>query len=147
MTDIVINREISTSPEVLFEFLVHADKLVQWLGVSARIDATPGGEFLVKITDGDTAVGSYVEVVPHHRCVFTWGWAESADVPPGSSTVAIDLERTPGGTRLTLTHSGLPTDTAPGHRAGWTYFLDRFTNAGTGIANPPVDVSPIQEDS
>jgi uncharacterized protein YndB with AHSA1/START domain len=32
-----------------------------------------------------------VEVVENQRVVFTWGWERGPAVPPGSTTVAIEL--------------------------------------------------------
>ena len=45
---------------------------------------------------------------PPLRVVMTWGWDGSDEVPPGSSTVRIELDATDAGTRVRLTHTGLP---------------------------------------
>lgn len=71
----------------------------------------------------DIAVGNYLEVVPPRRMVFTWGWQDSAHVPPGSSTVTITLSPTETGTLLELAHAGLPGGQGDEHRVGWAHFL------------------------
>ena len=45
-------------------------------------------------------------------------------VPPGSTTVEIDLVEEAGETTLRLVHHGLPPEAVPDHQQGWTYFLD-----------------------
>jgi len=53
-------------------------------------------------------------------------------VPPGSSTVEIDLEPDGQGTRLKLVHRGLPEAAIAPHTEGWDYFLPRLTNVAEG---------------
>jgi uncharacterized protein YndB with AHSA1/START domain len=66
-----------------------------------------------------------VELVPHRRLVFTYGWEDGRlGVPPESTTVEIDLVETAGTTTLRLVHHGLPPETVPDHQQGWSYFLD-----------------------
>jgi uncharacterized protein YndB with AHSA1/START domain len=75
--------------------------------------------------NGATVVGRFVELVPHRRVVFTYGWEDGRlDVAPGSTTVEIGLTEEAGRTTLRLVHHGLPPETATDHERGWTYFLD-----------------------
>ena len=74
--------------------------------------------------DGATVVGRFVELVPHRRVVFTYGWEDGRlGVPPETTTVEIDLVEEDGATTVRLIHHGLPPATAPDHERGWTYFL------------------------
>ena len=68
---------------------------VQWMADDATLDPRPGGVVRWTHANGDTCSGEYVELVPARRVVFTYGW-ERADVeiPPGSTTVEIDLTAT-----------------------------------------------------
>ncbi len=145
MTELVLTQTIDAPPTVVFEFLTEPELLLRWLGISAEMDPQPGGIFRVDITGGDVARGAYLDVVPDKRVSFTWGWEDNDGVPPGSSTVTIELTATAEGTDLVLTHVGLPEDAVAGHRRGWVYFTDRLTIAATGRTNPPVDVSQIAE--
>ncbi|TMF55643.1 MAG: SRPBCC domain-containing protein [Chloroflexi bacterium] len=66
------------------------------------------------------------------KVVFTWGWQGSPTVPPGSSTVEIDLEPDGDGTRLRLVHRGLPEAALASHTEGWDYFLPRLVSVAEG---------------
>ena len=64
-----------------------------------------------------------MELERPRRLVYTWGWEPGADgpnpVPPGSSTVEIELEPVDGGTRLRFTHRDLPgVEAAQSHARG-----------------------------
>lgn len=145
MSEIVLTQSIDAPPSVVFEFLTKPELLLRWMGISVDIDPQPGGLFRVDITGGDVARGTYVDVVPDQRVSFTWGWEGNDGVPPGSSTVTIELAATADGTNLVLTHVGLPDDAVADHRDGWIYFTDRLAAAATGQTNPPVDMSQIAE--
>jgi uncharacterized protein YndB with AHSA1/START domain len=71
--------------------------------------------------------GHFVELDPPRRLVFTYGWdGDLMGLPPGSSTVEIDLEERPSGTTLRLSHREIPPDVVEEHRRGWIYFLARL---------------------
>jgi uncharacterized protein YndB with AHSA1/START domain len=82
--------------------------------------------------------GEYLEVVPPHRVVVSWGIAGSDDFPPGSSRVEFHLTPTSNGTALHLVHVGLPETYANGHSAGWAHYVVRLQLASLG-ADPGVD--------
>ena len=71
------------------------------------------------------------------RIVFSWGW-ELPDnpMPPGSSTVEIELEPDgPDGsaTIVRLTHRGLPVPPLrEQHRLGWEHYLERLAEVAAG---------------
>ncbi len=76
------------------------------------------------------AQGEFVEVRRPDTIVFTWGWAGSDDVPPGSTTVEIVLEVAGQGTLLRLRHTGLPDESAAAlHTEGWEMYLGRLADA------------------
>lgn len=130
--DLVMSERIRATPDQVFEFLVQPDKMIRWMGVDARLEPAPGGEFWVNVTGTDIASGTFVEVDPPRRVVFTWGWEGSADVPPGSSTVSFTLTADGDDTIVELVHSGLPGGQHDEHRGGWTYFADRLVRAAAG---------------
>lgn len=136
---VIVEREleIAASPERVWAFLVDPDKAVRWMGVSALLDARPGGEYRVVVLPGHTASGEFVELDPPHRIVFTWGWEPEGDepsaVPPGSSTIEIELVPSGEGTLLRFTHRDLPTpESAASHGHGWDHYLDRLEAASAG---------------
>jgi uncharacterized protein (TIGR03086 family) len=88
-----------------------------------------GGEYRWTIAPGHTAAGTFTEVEPSKRIVYTWGWEGQADLPPGASTVTITLEPAEGGTRVRLVHEGLTDEQATGHAEGWQHYWDRLLDA------------------
>ena len=124
---------IEARPETVFRLLTEPKEYVRWKGKLAELEPRPGGAFRVDfLNDKDIAVGKYVELIPARRVVFTWGWEGNQIVPPGSSTVEIDLEPDGDGTRLRLVHRGLPDEAIPTHTEGWDFFLPRLTNVAEG---------------
>ena len=87
------------------------------------LDARPGGVYRCEINDTHTVVGQYLLVEPPHRVAFTWGFAGSEAVPPGSSTVTVTLTPTPGGTLVRLVHTGLPHPTLGAQQECWRGYL------------------------
>ncbi|MBI4172805.1 MAG: SRPBCC domain-containing protein [Actinobacteria bacterium] len=128
MTDVVVTRLIAASPATVFSFFTDAERWTSWQGVDGEVDARPGGVFRIRMPGAQVASGRFVEVVPEQRLVFTWGWeGEAPPVPPGSTTVVIELEPDEAGTLLRLTHSALaPPPVAELHRQGWERYLERL---------------------
>jgi uncharacterized protein YndB with AHSA1/START domain len=131
----VIERVITIDapPETVFRLLTDPVQYVTWKGRLAELEPRPGGRFRVEFASTkDVAAGKYVEVIPGRRVVFTWGWEGNEMVPPGSSTVEIDLTPLGSGTRLRLVHRGLPQVAIASHTEGWDYFLPRLTDVAEG---------------
>ena len=74
----------------MFPFLTEPDKIVLWKGVDATVEAAPGGVYRVNVT-GTKRGGSTSRSIRPNRVVFTWGWIDDEQLPPGSSTVTIEL--------------------------------------------------------
>jgi uncharacterized protein YndB with AHSA1/START domain len=138
-----VEREVAidASPETVWEFLVDPAKATRWMGMTASLEARPGGEYRVEVIPGHVARGEFVEVERPRRLVHTWGWEPGADgeanaVPPGSSTIEIELIPDGDGTMLRFTHRDLTSgEAAQSHAHGWDHYLDRLaTVAGGGDA-------------
>lgn len=129
-----VEVRIAAAPETVFDFLVDPDKLVQWMGRSARLDPRPGGVFHCDMNGANVAGGEYLEVDPPRRAVFTWGWeGEGASVEPGCSTVEVLLEPDGEGTHLRLIHRGLPSEeSVDKHGQGWEHYMGRLAKAAAG---------------
>lgn len=124
---------IAAPPEHVFRYWVEPDLLASWLGISAQVEAHPGGEFRFEVAPGEWCVGTYVELDPPHRLVVTWGWASGRiDLPPGSTRVEVDFKEVDGGTQLDLVHSGLAGDALRLHADGWPRFLGRLVAVVAG---------------
>jgi uncharacterized protein YndB with AHSA1/START domain len=123
--------------EEVYELLVDPDRFVEWMADDATLDPVPGGTIRWTHANGDSCSGTYVELVPARRVVFTYGWERAAvQIPPGSTTVEIDLvPRAGGSTLLRLVHRGLDDLAADAHAGGWSHYLDRLR--GTAEGTPP----------
>ena len=120
-----------------FALITQPDRLRRWQVVTARVDLRAGGDYRWTIIPGHAVAGTFTEVDPGRRVVFTWGWEGSPDLPPGTSTVVVTLEPAAGGTMVHLTHEGLSAEQEASHAAGWTHYLDRLVTAATaGDAGP-----------
>ena len=120
-----------------FALITQPDRLRRWQVVTARVDLRAGGDYRWTIIPGHAVAGTFTEVDPGRRVVFTWGWEGSPDLPPGTSTVVVTLEPAEGGTMVHVTHEGLSAEQEASHAAGWTHYLDRLVTAATaGDAGP-----------
>ena len=128
-TDVLAHEvRIEARPEIVFEFLTDPDKMTQWKGDSAQLDARPGGVYRVQIGQA-VVVGEFVELDPPRRVVFTWGWEGNDAVPPGSTTVEVTLTPDGEATILRLVHRDLPEEQRAEHEGGWKHFLPRLAIA------------------
>lgn len=129
-----VEVRIAASPETVFDFFTEPDRMIQWMGRSARLDPRVGGEFYCDINADAVASGEYVALEPPRRVVFTWGWnGEDSVTPPGSSTVEVLLEAEGEETTVRLVHTDLPSvESARKHGHGWRHYLDRLSLAATG---------------
>ena len=142
---IVFERElqIAARPETVWQFLVEPEKLARWKGrLAEAFDPRPGGGYRIEVIPGHVAAGEFVELDPPRRLVYTWGWEPDADgpnvVPPGASTVEIELVPEADGTRLRFLHRDLPSEeSAQRHALGWNHYLERLeVVAGGGDPGP-----------
>lgn len=137
--EVVVQRWIAASPDTVFSFFTDGDRWAAWQGVAAEVDARPGGALRVVMPDAAVAAGEFLEVVQPVRITFTWGWhGNDIPLPPGSSSVTIELRQADGGTMLKLTHAGLPPDLRDLHEMGWQRYLGRLALRATG-GNPGPD--------
>jgi uncharacterized protein YndB with AHSA1/START domain len=127
---------IAAPARVVYELLTDPHAFGEWMAADAVLDPRPDGMIRWRHANGDVCRGRFVELVPHRRVVFTYGW-ERADVgiPPGSTTVEIDLSDADGVTTLRLTHRGLSGPAADAHSAGWQHYLARLGMLAEG--HPP----------
>ena len=142
--DVVVERWIGAPPETVFSFFADPARWLQWQGVDATIEPRAGGTFRMNVRGDGYASGRFIEVVPPKRLVFTWGWEGQDHLPPGSTTVEVELHSDGDGTRLTLRHRDLPSvEAAAQHRAGWDHYLDRLTMIAAG-RDPGPDPSVVR---
>ncbi|AOW93752.1 TIGR03086 family protein [Rhodococcus sp. WMMA185] len=128
---------VPLDPDATFDLVTKPERLRRWQAVAARVDLHAGGEYRWTIVPGHSAAGTFREVEPGRRVVFSWGWEGDDELPPGSSIVSVTLTPTTGGTEVRLVHDGLDDVQAARHAEGWDHYLDRLVAAATtGDAGP-----------
>ena len=106
---------------------------------SITIVEEPGGIYRCEVIPGHIARGEFVELDAPRRLVFTWGWDGESNVPPGSSTIEVELTPEGDGTSLRFVHKDLPNAEAiASHAHGWDHYLPRLETAAGG-GNPGED--------
>jgi uncharacterized protein YndB with AHSA1/START domain len=138
---LVVERRVAAPPSAVYAYLTDSNRWAQWQGVDATIEARPGGLFRILMPAGQTARGQFVELVPDRRVVFTWGFVDVPGIPPGSTTVEIDLIPEGDATLVRLTHRGLRDDDVAVHRVGWEHYVPRLVAAASGV-DPGPDSTP-----
>ena len=121
-TEIRIERVLPATIGRVYDAWTRADLLVQWycpnpkLALLVQADVRTGGSYVVEM--GPHVVrGTYLEVEPPHRLVFSWKWDGTDDEP---TRVEVELSEVPDGTRMLLSHTGFATaEDAANHRQGW----------------------------
>lgn len=136
-----VEQRVSAPPVKVYAYLTRSELWARWQGVAASVDAIPGGVLEMRMANGQVAQGRFVELVPDSRVVFTWGWIGSDELPPGSSTVEIELVPDGDGTLIRLSHRDLPPEQVPPHELGWRHYLPRLVTVSTG-ADPGPDPGP-----
>jgi len=133
MDPIVREVKIAAPAEQVFAYLTEPEKLKRWQVASADVDLRVGGEYSMDVASGHIARGSFIEIDPPRRLVYTFGWQDHDLVGPGSTTIEIDLEQDGDFTLLHFVHSGFPNeDEVAAHTKGWTHYLARLEIAASG---------------
>lgn len=141
MADIKLQQRIGAPPAKVYRYLTDSKKWRMWQGVDAEIEPVPGGVFSMVMGSGMNARGRFIELVADQRVVFTWGWVGHDGIPPGSTTVEIELFPDGSGTLLTLTHRSIPEGEAPMQKMGWEHYLPRLSVVASG-KDPGEDPGP-----
>ena len=109
-----------TSAEALRHWLAPADYLVTLSEADFRV----GGSYRVSMKPPHkdithTVNGTYREIVPEEKLVFTWQWEDDAD-DAGETLVTVQFEDNGAETALLLTHELFPNAEARDkHAQGW----------------------------
>lgn len=111
-------------PKMLAKFMTPGDTMTV---PRAETDPREGGRFEIIMATPEKELphcGTYLEVTPHSRLVFTWESPHSID----GSTVTLDFRPSDdGATEIELTQVKFASDSAvEGHRKGWTAILEEL---------------------
>jgi uncharacterized protein YndB with AHSA1/START domain len=145
-----LRRLLPATPEEVFDAWTRPELMMEWLAPRplttpvARVDLREGGAYRIEMQAADgarhVATGTYLEVVPGERLVFTWGW----EGPNRRETlVTIELHRRGDETELVLRHARFASaEERDSHRDGWTSALEKLAELATrnatarGAAHP-----------
>ncbi len=133
-----INKEINAPIERVFQAWVQAEKIKHWFAPGkvmtvprAEIDLQEGGSYLIHMHNPEEnedyiVTGTYEEIIPNQRLVFTWGWQHSEE----RTKVAIELKKiNENKTMLTLMHTGFVEQaSADKHNMGWNGCIVNLEN-------------------
>ena len=134
LPSLTIVRTIKAPPARVWAAITQPEQMLQWWGpdagptLSAQADVRPGGRFSIvfRLCNGDehNPTGTYREVIPERKLVFTWEWV---GMPERESLVTFLLAPSASGTELTLIHEQLPDEAARvSHAQGWSGLLDKL---------------------
>ena len=131
---LTLRRRFAAPREAVFAAWTDPQKLSRWFGparvsvLEAEVAAFAGGRFRIVMLDDEggrhEVGGTYREVAPPERLVFTWAWKSA---PERESVVTLRLAEAEGGTLLTLAHEAFADEATRGrHAHGWTGSLDKL---------------------
>jgi uncharacterized protein YndB with AHSA1/START domain len=133
---LTLSRHYPVAPEKVWRAWTDPQAVKRWWGPTpgepvslAELDVRVGGRFRIVFGGPDgklhECAGTYKEVVPNRKLVFTWCWPNST--PERVSVVTIVFKDLNGKTELVFTHEQLFDEAArDGHKRGWTGALDKL---------------------
>ena len=130
---IVFHRQIARPVAKVWAALTDPERLTDWFA-EAKLDRLEvGGTIALYFTGANyRSLAKIVTCEP--MTTFAWRWTELDGSK--ASIVRWDLEPDGDGCRLTLTHSGLPLEEAPGVGAGWHAHLQAIEDGADGVFTP-----------
>ncbi len=125
-----MSRRFNASQERVYRAFAEGDLVAQWFGPDGfdctvhEYDARPGGGYSVIMCSPEGTQhplsGTFHEVTPFDRLVFTWIWGGEGDLAGRETLVELDFVPVGDQTELRLTHTMLPSEEACNqHRGGW----------------------------
>lgn len=135
---LTVKRTINADKETIFKALTDEEIMKKWFfagpdGWSATVKskAKVGEEYKIDMhgeNDTYTHTGTFKEVVPNDKIVFTWNSKSVQD-----TLVTITLTEQNGGTEVKLVHEFMPSkEMKENHTKGWTVILERLDSVVTG---------------
>jgi uncharacterized protein YndB with AHSA1/START domain len=146
---VIVERSFDAPVELVWLMWTDPQHFAAWYGPEgvtvtvAKMEVRPGGTRLfcmaMQTPNGPMEmwfVGEYREVVENARLVYTEALSDEfgnvstpahAGAPAGHQTtteVSVELEEIAGGTKMLMTHTGIPAD-SPG-AAGWAMAFDKL---------------------
>jgi uncharacterized protein YndB with AHSA1/START domain len=147
--ELTVQRTFDSPREDVFEAWTSPDVMRRWLGAgrdwttpTAEVDLRPGGRIRVSMaeTGGEpvhTFEGTYLEVEPPERLVFTMQW-QGEDADGVTSTVAVEFHDNGDSTTVVLHQTGLASEESRDeHEDGWKDCLANLETRVLALARAP----------
>lgn len=132
-TRLELRRVLPVPREVAFQAFTQPDRMAEWFApgpMTARVraDVRQGGGYRIEMRGPDgasyVAIGTYREIVPNERLVFTWGW-EGPDYR--ETLVTVEFHGRGGSTELLVRHERFASsEDRDRHREGWNGCLEKL---------------------
>jgi uncharacterized protein YndB with AHSA1/START domain len=101
-----------------------------------ELDVRPGGRYVIEIKQPDgvfyRGTGTYREVKPPEKLVFTWAWtrtphSDTAGIQPSESLVTVELFARGNATEMVFTHEKFESEEIrEAHNKGWIGSFDQL---------------------
>jgi uncharacterized protein YndB with AHSA1/START domain len=134
-----ITRTFNAPRQRVFDAFIKPDILVKWMGPktytahSVTMNPVKGGNYRLSIRSPEGKenwmFGTYQEIIPPEKLVYTFAWDKTADGKPIHQTlITITFAEAPGNkTTLHFIHNNmLSIKDRDSHNQGWTSTLDRL---------------------
>lgn len=133
---LTLTRRFPVAPEKVWRAWTDPEAVKKWWGPGpdepvsrAELDVRVGGRFRIVFGGADgrahECAGTYKEVVPNRRLVFTWCWPNTT--PERVSVVTITFQAAKEGTVLEFNHAQLFDEKVrDDHKRGWSGTLDKL---------------------
>ena len=134
-----LTRTFAAPRERVFRAWTEPEELKRWWGPdgyatpSAEVDLRVGGAYrfgMRKLPDGEVfyLAGTFREVRPPERLVYTWVWEGNPE--RGETLVTVEFRERGKATEVRLTHELFPTaKTRDDHEKGWSSCLGKLAKA------------------
>lgn len=135
-TTLRLTRTFPAPRERVFQAWTDPRELTQWFAPTdeyttkvTALELRVGGHYRIEMQHAKgnvhCVVGTYREVRPPGRLVYTWAWEGKA---MGETQVTVEFHDRGGSTEVVVTHELFPTaEDRDKHHQGWTGCLDRLT--------------------
>jgi uncharacterized protein YndB with AHSA1/START domain len=132
-----LTRTFAAPRDRVYRAWTDAREFAQWFHPTAdyktvitRLDLRVGGKYSLEMHHKEGNIhrlsGTYEEIKPPEKLVFTWSWNQE-EVAPGESLVTVTFKELGGSTEVTLTHKNLLTaESRDKHKEGWQGCLGQF---------------------
>ena len=130
-TTLVLRRTFTATRQRVFRAWITPRALESWLrprGMSMTVrslEAQVGGSFCFELEDGSSMIGTYLQIVPPEKLVYTWSVGAA---PGGETVVTLDFLDQGPVTEVVLTHERLAPERRALAEGGWPSLFDALAS-------------------